>query len=48
MSKPGTAAAKLAAALEALVERAFKRNLFPAEVKAAFAALDAYEAENGK
>lgn len=38
-------AARLATALEALTERAFKRCLFPREVKDAFAALDAYNAE---
>lgn len=40
-----TAAAKLAAALESLTERCFNRCLFPNEVREAFAALDAYEAE---
>lgn len=33
---------QLAAALEALTERAFRRCLFPAEVKAAFGALEGY------
>jgi hypothetical protein len=39
---PTTAADQVAEALEALVRRAWHRCLFPAEVKAAFAALDAY------
>lgn len=39
-----TPADQLATALEALTERAFNRCLFPAEVRQAFAALDAYEA----
>ncbi len=38
-----TVTEKLANALEALVERCFNRNLFPHEVKAAFAALDTHE-----
>lgn len=37
---------QLAAALEALIERAFDRCLFPAEVKAAFVALDTYRKES--
>ena len=37
-----TAADRVAQALEALTERAFRRCLFPAEVKEAMAALDAY------
>jgi len=35
-------AQQLAAALDALTTRAFNRDLFPDEVKAAFAALDAH------
>lgn len=38
-------AQRLVAALEALTERAFNRCLFPAEVKEAFGALDAYREE---
>jgi hypothetical protein len=40
---PGVAQ-RLASALEALTARAFNRDLFPIEVKAAFAALDAHTA----
>ncbi len=36
----------LANALEALMERCFNRNLFPHEVKAALAALDAWHRHN--
>ena len=38
-------AARLAAALEALTERAFKRCLFPDEVREAFSALDQFKEE---
>lgn len=39
---PETTADRIAKALEALTERAWHRCLFPAEVKEACAALDAY------
>lgn len=42
MPNETTVGDQLAKALEALTERAFRRCLFPAEVKAAMAALDAY------
>ena len=41
-----TTAARLAAALEALTERAFKRCLFPDEVREAFGALDQFKEDN--